>query len=1093
MKHRSAIAVAALLLICAPVSAQVVYRDGAFEQITAPESNDVGVIVEFKDVPLFATERLRAVSAASVRETAMQQFEARFTQFANDLGRGGTIRHRYSRTFAGVAARVPRSELARIRALSYVAAVHVDREVHAHLDKSVVKINAPQVWTTYGARGRGVVVAVIDTGIDYTHPALGGRLAPDARVIGGYDFVNQDPDPRDDNGHGTHVAGIIGADGAGLTGVAPEVRFLGYKVLSSKGEGDGSDVIAAIERAVDPDGDGDPSDHADIVNLSLGAAASEDDPTTKAVERATSAGVLFVVSAGNSHDYYTVGSPGDAPSAITVGASDQRDDIAFFSSAGPVHYDFRLKPDVVAPGVGILSLALDGKTATLSGTSMAAPHVAGVAALLKSIHRDWKPADIKSAIVTTAEGLGKDVMLQGGGRVDALRGAAVNITASPSSLSFGRINNAQANWTSSSTIRLANHSTSSVTVTAAVNGAPEGVTATIDPATITLAAGAAQDVTMFLAVDTAKAPAPGSDSMSYTGTIVFSGGASPIRLAWSVANAVQMSLNYDVSSAQVGAIVLSSKGKRARIVLNTKERNRLTAYAPAGEYLMMFQALRFLDNNGFPESSYRMILTPSRKIERDIAIEFNEAMAGTEITLAGRDEQGRLFSERDPQTCFRRGTLVTELPSTTGPQWHAMTVGPATTPTEMYKLFTSALPEGYRLSASESLFDRSSTTMYIAQYGTFQPAGERVTVDLGATPEWTRRTLHLASPIPATGLKALIGAAILSHDGADGGVENRNWARIDLGSLTELDATLFLTPERHPTYSHGISAELWGKTDAPENVLVQLRTIRNLGGALTLWPYRIPGPVTYVAGTGETIVGGKGPVHPHLQMSILDGSLTSAIDWRGGWDELLPGVPPIMKMRITDSAGNEVTTPSVAPGIYNLDATVPVALDQVPGEAKLIARADSRLIDSGPPTLRALRILDSSGRRTSTLSINGGGSLEFAVQDVVPTPSGDALALVRTDKTTVWWRRHGTTDWQRLDAVLKAQEVATSADDLAKLGHPPIGSVFTCNLSNALRGMPGVVDLKIFTEDASGNTMEYTIAPAFAMKVMKRRAVQGGP
>jgi len=1071
------------------LSAQVVYRDGHIDHLIAPESNDVDVIVQFRDLPLFSLERRNAVAAASTRTAAMQQFTARFSQFENDLGRGGTIRHRYSRVFSGIAARVDRSELPRIKALSYVAAVHLDHQVHTLLDASVARIKANEVWTSYGARGRGVVVAVIDTGIDYTHPALGGKLAADARVIGGYDYVNKDLDPMDDNGHGTHVAGIIGADGPGLTGVAPEVKFLAYKVLSSNGGGNASNVVAAIERAVDPDGNGDPADHADVVNLSLGAPADEHDPATQAIETATSAGVLFVVSAGNSHDYYTVGSPGDAPSAITVGASDLKDEIPFFSSGGPVPYDFRLKPDVLAPGVNILSLAPNGKTATLSGTSMAAPHVAGVAALLKSIHRDWKPADIKSAIVTTAEGLGKDVMFQGGGRVDALRAAGIDVTASPSSVSFGRIDNGQSSWASSSTIRLTNHSPSVLNLTASVTGGSEGVTATIDPSAFALAPGATQSITLALRVDTARAGYPVSQSMSYTGTVIFNGGASPIHLPWAVANAVQTSLRYDVPSAQVGAILLNSKGNRARIVLNPNARNTLTGYGPPGEYEIMFQAIRFLDDDGFPDSSYRMILTPSQKIERDTTIDFRENMATTEITLAARDEQGRLLSEHDPATAFRWGTLITELPSSTEPQWHAMTIGAGNSPTQIMRLFSSELPDGYHLSASEALYDKASSSMYVAQFGTFEPKGEQFTVELGANPGWTSRTLHLSSPVPATRLSAIVGAAILRHDGAEASFENRHWARIDLGSSTEWKGTLFLSPERHPTITHGISAELWGKTDPTEtNTLVQVRTIRNPGGELTLWPYLIPGPVTYVAATGETVAGGKGPVHPEFQMSILQGSLTNAIEWHGGWDELLPGETPFMKMRITDSIGNEVTTPSVPAGIYNLEATVPVTLDAMTGEARLIARADSRLPDTGPPTLRALRILGSSGRRTSSLSVNGNGSLEFAVQDVVPTASGIALALVRTDKTTVWWRRHGTTDWQRLDAVVKAEEVAASAEELTKLGHPPIGSVFTCDLSSVIRGMPGAADLKIYTEDAGGNTMEYTLAPAFTITAVRRRA-----
>src|SRR5438874_175003 len=199
------------------------FRDGRSIQVGAAESTDVGVIVEFRDAPLFAREGLIAAASAQQRAAAMQRFEARFAQFSDDLGAGGTIGQRYERVFAGVSARVSRADLARIRALSYVAAVHIDHPMYTLLDESVAKIQANQVWVEYGTRGKGVVVAVIDTGIDYKHPALGGSFGKGARVVSGYDFVNKDGDPMDDNGHGTHVAGIIGANGAGMVGVAPEV------------------------------------------------------------------------------------------------------------------------------------------------------------------------------------------------------------------------------------------------------------------------------------------------------------------------------------------------------------------------------------------------------------------------------------------------------------------------------------------------------------------------------------------------------------------------------------------------------------------------------------------------------------------------------------------------------------------------------------------------------------------------------------------------------------------------------------------------------------------------------------------------------
>ena len=161
----------------------------------------------------------------------------------------------------------------------------------------------------------------------------------------------------------------------------PDVSFLAYKVLSSFGSGSFSDVIAGIERATDPDGDPNTDDAADIINMSLGGGGNPDDSVSQAVDPASALGVAVVISAGNSGSrYQSIGSPGVARTAITVGATDDNDVIAGFTSRGPVPGEWAIKPDVVAPGVSILSavpkegvLGDPSGYLRLSGTSMAAP------------------------------------------------------------------------------------------------------------------------------------------------------------------------------------------------------------------------------------------------------------------------------------------------------------------------------------------------------------------------------------------------------------------------------------------------------------------------------------------------------------------------------------------------------------------------------------------------------------------------------------------------------------------------------------------------------------------------------------------------
>ncbi|MEE8116424.1 MAG: S8 family serine peptidase, partial [Gemmatimonadales bacterium] len=366
---------------------------------------EIAVIVEFSAPALLAPGAMPGVPAQQ-----MMQFDSDLPRLEGELSRVrpalyqaglSRIDHRYSRVFNGVALRARRRLLIEIGDLRYVARVHPDREVRTVLSESVPLIGADKLWETLGIRGEGTVIGIIDTGIDYTHPALGGGLGPSFKVIGGYDFVNDDSDPMDDHGHGTHVAGIAAGHGSEVIGVAPEAQLLGFKVLSAGGWGSFSDVIAGIERAVDPDQDPNTDDAADVINLSLGGPGDPDDPVSQAIDNVTAAGIVAVVAAGNSGAYQTIGSPGTARTAITVGATTKSDDIAWFSSRGPNTKTMSIKPDLAAPGYSISSAALGGGTIAFSGTSMATPHVAGLSALLRQLHPQWTPAMIKAALMQT--------------------------------------------------------------------------------------------------------------------------------------------------------------------------------------------------------------------------------------------------------------------------------------------------------------------------------------------------------------------------------------------------------------------------------------------------------------------------------------------------------------------------------------------------------------------------------------------------------------------------------------------------------------------------------------------------------------------
>jgi subtilisin family serine protease len=304
--------------------------------------------------------------------------------------------------------------------------VWLDRRVRATattLDENLRQVAAPQAWAA-GYTGRGATVAVLDTGIDATHPDLAGQVAEKM------DFTVDGGDATDHFGHGTHVAATIAGTGAAShgarRGVAPGARLAIGKVLDDDGYGTDAQVIAGMEWA---------AGRADVVNMSLGGDEPSDgtDPLSLAVNALSEkTGALFVVAAGNSGPADgSVSWPGAAADALTVGAVDSHDKVAEFSSHGPLPGTHAAKPEISAPGVDIVAaraagttmgLPIDANYVASSGTSMATPHVAGAAAVLAQRHPDWTGAQLKAALVGAADpGASSDAYTIGSGRLNVAR------------------------------------------------------------------------------------------------------------------------------------------------------------------------------------------------------------------------------------------------------------------------------------------------------------------------------------------------------------------------------------------------------------------------------------------------------------------------------------------------------------------------------------------------------------------------------------------------------------------------------------------------------------------------------------------------
>ena len=290
----------------------------------------------------------------------------------------------------------------------------------------ISKIGAPDAWTTHKG-SKDMIVAVIDTGADYNHEDLSFNMwrnpNPTQNDIVGFDFVHNDGLPFDDNEHGTHCSGVIGAvggNGIGISGVNQRVSIMALKFLSGEGSGTTADAIRAIDYAI--------THGAKVMSNSWGGTGDDQNQALKdAIDRAKAKDVLFIAAAGNDSANNDDATHASYPAAfnndnlISVAATDSTDKLAFFSNYG------KTTTHLAAPGVNVYSTVPGNKYAQLSGTSMAAPHVAGAAALVWSAHPSWNYKQVKAALMNTVDQVsslnGKTVT---GGRLNVFKAVLSN-------------------------------------------------------------------------------------------------------------------------------------------------------------------------------------------------------------------------------------------------------------------------------------------------------------------------------------------------------------------------------------------------------------------------------------------------------------------------------------------------------------------------------------------------------------------------------------------------------------------------------------------------------------------------------------------
>ncbi|WP_127474429.1 S8 family serine peptidase [Microbacterium sulfonylureivorans] len=536
-----------------------------------------------------------------------------------------------------------------------IEAIHLDGKVQATLDSSVPFIDAPEAWAQ-GYTGEGVTVAVLDTGIDDEHPDVAGRVLSTSKS-----FVPGEEVATDFHGHGTHVASTIAGTGAASDGthrgVADGADLLIGKVLGADGYGQDSWIIEAMEWA---------GQNAPIVSMSLGSMSPSDGKDLMAEslnQIAEQTGALFVVAAGNAGAPETIGAPGSAEQAFTVGSvDDPSGDMSYFSSQGPLSRSGALKPNVSGPGNDVTAARSadspgEGSYIGMSGTSMATPHVAGAAAILLSANPDLTTDELKAALASTATDYGFTSYAGGSGVVNVAAALNAPVVAAGSG-DFGMLMWGEEPTPVERTVEYTNRTDAEITValeatlTDTTPGGVEGPgplsdgiafdALTTDVDSLIIPAGETKSVTMT--VDPSKVPA----GTQLSGALVGSVDGEPVtRTAiGTIAEAERYDLtltatDFEGQPISAYAVVWDAASDWMEPVLVEGE---TTLRLMKGDY----SVTSFMEVNRTPDTIASVLVgDPMLTLDRDMAVAF-DARTATEATVdVGRDDLEQVFGRMD--------------------------------------------------------------------------------------------------------------------------------------------------------------------------------------------------------------------------------------------------------------------------------------------------------------------------------------------------------------------------------------------------------------------------------------------------------------
>ncbi len=980
------------------------------------------VIVEFHGAPAAIAGPRIAAAQRETHERFRRDLRRAIVSQSNSAAPRPQIRHEYSVVFFGAAVDLEPADIARIRELPYVCAVHRDREVRTLGSATQVidartRVNAVNLPT----RGKDITIAIIDTGIDYMHADLGRGFGPGFKVAGGYDFVNGDADPMDDHGHGTHVAGIAAANGPELLGVAPDATLIAYKSLSAGGGGSEATVLAAIERSADPNGDGDFSDHHDVANLSLGAPGMADDPLSRAVDNASAAGVIVVAGAGNEGgSIVSIGTPGTARDAITVGAHDADGVVADFSSRGPTPGLLTFKPDVVAPGVGIFSAKHGGGLIAFGGTSMATPHVAGICALLRSLHPDWTPADVKAALVSTALPVDATAFVRGAGRVDAQRAHEAKIFVRGAGLSFGLAPSSTGTLEATRTFRIENRSTAEQAFELVAPSVPNGITLTVTPATFTVPPGESRSVEVRLVLDNVVVPFADDQHQRLLGGAIAFTGSTPVAIPWGIVRSARIAVR---SATALGIVKAYREGEPFHRILRMYRLEQAELFVkPGSKWDLAVTSFDLVDN----AEVIRMTFLEDRSVSGDESITISPADAPLRIHFDGRDASGIPLASRPRGPYVLRRTAV---------NWKRESAGRVDENEFSFEtlggMFVSPASTRFTLTALETLIDLEEMDAYIVQHETLRGFSEAKTLRRDAS-----SMTHARFALEPVGTSLAV--CTVSGDLRLLGSSFRRGPCVERRERPSGTLDYFATEDVEPLVVSGIQIQT-GHVITPALRVYEGDIVATWNATPSAAAMRIP--------NGGTATIAAGPVYPYAIPGTTGGMTTfhPSPGFFGALDDMrVPG-----NTWVSNGSTFVVTREGLVAAGH-------------PSRGVLEVSFGSNADDLEPPTLTSLRIVDQTTLRFSAADFDYRKAMETKVW--------------KPEATRAWVRQTGTLDWRPLSLVSEGSETG----NLNTMRHTPSGDLYRADLSSAATAPNALFDLRIDLEDAAGNRATWTQSPAFS-------------